>query len=60
MFSQALNRLTKIHGKHLTDAIEIINDAPTEPKALLMQRLFVVSLVAFWEAFHGEAGRVTS
>jgi hypothetical protein len=57
--SQALKRLTAIHGKHLTDAIEMINDAPTAAKAILMQRLFVVSLAAFWEAFHEELCRET-
>ena len=57
MSSQALNRLTTIHGEHLKDVIEIINDAPTEPKTLLMQRLLVVGLVAFWEVFHEELCR---
>lgn len=59
MSSQALKRLITIHGQPLTDAIEIINDAPSETKAILMQRLFVVSLAAFWEAFHEELCRET-
>jgi hypothetical protein len=58
MSSQALNSLTIIHGKHLNNVIEVINNAPTQ-KALLIQRMLVVSLAAFWEAFHEELCRET-
>ena len=58
MFSQALDTLTAVHGKHLNDAIEIINNSSTQ-KALLMQRMLVVSLAAFWEAFHEELCKET-
>ncbi len=51
MFSEALNTLTKVHGQHLNDIIEIINSS-SKQKNSLMQRMFVVSLAAFWEAFH--------
>jgi hypothetical protein len=52
MNSEALDRLTMIHGTHLENVIGIINEMATPEKSLLMMRLFIVSLVAFWEAFH--------
>ena len=59
MFLQALDRFTSIHGSILNDAIEITNTTPSQPKSILMQRLFVVSLAAFWEAFHEALCRET-
>lgn len=58
MFSNAVNLLFKIHGEHLTDIIEIINSSTGRHNSL-MQRMFIVSLAAFWEAFHEELCRET-
>lgn len=58
MPSQALNRLTEIHGNVLKDVIEIVSDSSTKSKMTLM-RLLVVSLAAFWEAFHEDLCRET-
>jgi hypothetical protein len=57
MNSQALDNFTCMHGKILVDVIDIINAAPTTQKTIIMRRLLIVSLAAFWEAFHEDLCR---
>jgi hypothetical protein len=57
MSSRALDKLTVTHGRILNDGIEIANSTVTRLQAELMYRLLVVSIAAFWEAFHEDLCR---
>jgi hypothetical protein len=59
MSSDALNTLSRIHGMMLNDSIDIINSISSCSQITLMHRLLVVSLAAFWEAFHEDLCRET-
>lgn len=57
MNSQALDTFTK-NEVIFRDLIDLVNNVSAEKKELMM-RLLVVSLAAFWEAFHEDLCRET-